>query len=237
MIRVLPIILAICVAIVGVLVALVGVRALAFYEKAIATPISISCRQILQEVPEETYHFRLTDWTCGKSIYPNYAANEMDESGEPRKRSSDETWESVWVCLFPKGKRLHDNYASVLLEIRDVHSMPELRDYLDSGVLEFQCWPNRQEIDSKTYARMANKYRRMNFDSCVLGEVGGRPPSPNFGKSCIRIGIGCVVASVIGMATMIFWKMFRFLTTKSHDPWYEENEKEPVSNRANLPVV
>ncbi len=224
MLRYLPIILGGCVAVVSVLIATIGILALADYEQLTAEPLEVSSENLLEMVPEDTYRFRVTDWNHGKRVYPAPVADE----GE---------WKSVYVCLFPKRlKKLRDNYAAVVVRIEGCSGTGQLKNILESGELEVYYDPLKQSFGEGLYSRMAQKYRSMRFEDCVLVHCGGPEPSDRFGKSCFYGGIAGLGIAVGGVVLFYLFKLLNMLFGRKKDPWLDE-ESETVHNRAGLPTV
>jgi hypothetical protein len=237
MVRFLPIILAACVAIVSGLIGAVGVRALAIYEKLSKPPVPISCKDLLNELPEEVYHFQLTDWSRGRKVFPVYATIDPNEKDVGSVSTQKREWEGVRVCFFPKGQRLRNSYSAVILLINNIHSEEELDAFLSTQPVNFYCLPDKQHIGASLHSKIARKYISMNFKSCVLGEIGGEPHSDGFGKTCIQVGIGGVSIAVIGLVCLYLFKGLCWLLKRKKDSWYDEEESDTVSNRAGLPSV
>ena len=224
MLRFLPIILGGCVAIVSALIAAIGILALADYERLSDEPFEISCKNMLTLIPNETFRFRLKDWNYGKSVYPVPVRD-------------DGQWESVYVCLFPKQiKRLHRNYAAVVVRMDGVRGAEELKEIFASGKLDVYYKPTDQEFDPNLYSRMAQKYRSMSFTHCVQVHCGGPPPSDQFGRLCFYGGVGGLVVSIGGVVLFYLCKLLISFLMRQKDPWLDE-EPESVTNRAGLPTA
>lgn len=225
MVRYLPILLGACIATVSGLIGAVGVRALAHHEKVSVAPTVMTFRQFINERPENTYHYELTNLRAGTSVYPN-----------PIK--PDGEWEKVYVCLFSADtRRLGNNYTSIIAEIDGVSGINELAAFLQSGNLDAYYWPERQQdLPNDIYNRMARKYSGMNFKECVHIEAGGPEPSPDFGNSCIYVGIGGVSLSVICVVLFYVFKLIRAVLFRTSDPWYDEEEVQ-ITNKAGLPTA
>jgi len=224
MIRHLPILLGICVAIVSGLIGVVGVHALAHYELVSAPPMVMTFDQFATSRPKDTYHYTLTNFCRGTDAYPS----SVDEAGQ---------WEKVRVCLFSdRGIRQNANYISTIVEIEGVKGPKELATLFEKGELNVYFWPNKQQLPTDVYNRMASKYRGMLFDKCLHCESGGPVPSPDFGNCCIYIGIAGFSLSVIGVIAFFCFKSIRASISRRQDPWYDE-EEEQFNNRAGLPSI
>ncbi len=222
MVRYLPILLGTCVAIVSGLIGAVGVRALAHHEKVSAQPVVMTFDEFVTSRPKDTYHFKLTDIRHGASVYPESTRD-------------DGKWEKVYVCLFSnQTTRLRKNYISVIIELDGVEGPEELATLLDKGELDVYYWPNKQGLPRDVYNRMALKYRGMHFNRCLHCESGGPKPSPDFGNSCIYVGIGGVGISVVSVIIFYLVKLIGVLLFRKRDPWYDE-EDDQFNNRAGLP--
>lgn len=224
MVRYLPFLLGTCLAIVSGLIGAVGVRALAHHEKVSVAPTVMTFNEFVEKRPEDTYRFELTNLRAGVSVYPN----PIRPNGE---------WEKVYVCLFSRNtRRLGKNYISVIAEIEGVSNVEELSKLLESGTLDVYHWPAKQSLPKDVYNRMAQKYRSMQFKKCLHVVSGGPPPSPDFGNSCIYVGIGGVGLSVISVVAFYSVRLIGCLLFRKRDPWYDE-EEEQISNKAGLPTT
>ena len=195
MVRYLPILFGACLAIISGLIAAVGVRALAQYERVAADPIEMTFDEFFEGRPDEVFRYRLTDIQHGASVYP-----------EPVRE--DGNWEDVYLCLFPKRmKRLSNSYSSIIVKMQGVRGSKELAAKLEDGSLEVFFWPEKQNLPDGIYNRMAKKYRGMQFQKCLHCEAGGPPPSPDYGNSCIYFGIIGVSVSVVGVLGFYLLRM------------------------------
>ncbi|QEG20895.1 hypothetical protein [Mariniblastus fucicola] len=223
MVRYLPILLGACVAIVSGLIGAVGVRALAHYEKVSAPAVEMTFDEFARKRLADTSHYKLTNIRHGASVYP-----------EPTRKDGE--WEKVYVCLFSnETTRLGKNYISIIAEIDGVSGTEELAKLLQAGELEIYYWPNKQGLPQGVYNRMAQKYRGMDFDRCLHCESGGPPPSPDFGNSCIYVGIGGVTLSIVCVIAFYLIKLIGSMIFRERDPWYDDEEDHQISNKAGLP--
>ena len=221
MVRVLPILLAVCTGVISALIGAVGLRALAEYEKLSVEPMEMTLEQFASDQPEDKFRFHLTDLQHGASVYPEPAVD-------------DGQWEQVYVCLFPKNlKRLGKNYASVIVKFEGVKGSEDLAKLLDDGELDVFYWPQKQSMPDGVRNRMATKYRGMLFEHRLHCETGGQPPSPDFGNSCIYAGTAGVSLSFIGIVGFYLLRMLFSRRGRSKD-WHEE-ETEQYANKAGLP--
>lgn len=222
MVRYLPILLGACLAIISGLIAAVGVSALAQYEIVAADPIEMTFDQFYEGRPDDVFRYRLTEIQHGASVYP-----------EPVR--DDGEWEDAYVCLFPKRmKRLGKSYSSIIVKVKGVKSAEELASKLEGGSLEVFYWPDKQDLPTGVYNRMAKKYRGMQFQKCLHCEAGGPPPSPDFGNSCIYFGIGGVSISVFFVLGFYVLKMLGLFGSKDSS---EDETRWEVKhdNKAGLP--
>ena len=216
MLRCLPVLLAACVAIISGLIGAVGLRALAEYETLSVEPHPMTLEQFASDRPEDKYRFHLTDLQHGASVYP-----------EPVR--DDGSWETVYVCLFPKRmKRLGVNYASVIVKFDGVKGSEQLGELLNDGELNVFYWPEKQTLPDDVYNRMAKKYRGMLFEQCIHCETGGEPPSQDFGNSCIYAGTAGVSLSFIGLVGFYLVRMIR--RRKISNPSRSEEEQHSGQN-------
>jgi len=210
MVRILPILLAACVAIISGLIGAVGLRALSEYERLSVEPLQMTLEEFSKDQPEDAFRFRLTELQHGASVYPHPAV----EDGQ---------WKEVFVCLFSKNmKRLGQNYTSVIVKFDGVKGAEELGKLLEDGELEVFYWPEKQKMPDSVYNRMAKKYRGMLFDQCLHCETGGAPPSPDFGNSCIYLGTAGVSLSFLGLLGFYLFRMIRSRRPGAKDSWQDE---------------
>jgi len=213
MTRILPILIGLCFAIISGLIAAAGVFALADYEKVAADPLEMTFAEFFDQRPEDVFRYQLTDVQHAAKIFPEPAL----EDGQ---------WENVYVCLFPQSmKRLGGSYTSIIVKVEGVKGSAELTEMLEDGSLEVYYWPEKQNLPADLYHRMAKGFLGMQFQDCLHCEAGAPTPSPDFGNSCIFMGIAGVSLSFLGVLGFYVFRWMRSMSSKnSFDDELEEME-------------
>jgi len=159
------------------------------------------------------FRYQLTDVQHAAKIFPEPAL----EDGQ---------WENVYVCLFPQSmKRLGGSYTSIIVKVEGVKGSAELTEMLEDGSLEVYYWPEKQNLPADLYHRMAKGFLGMQFQDCLHCEAGAPTPSPDFGNSCIFMGIAGVSLSFLGVLGFYVFRWMRSMSSKnSFDDELEEME-------------
>ncbi len=184
-------------------------------------PTEITCQELLDKIPANLDLVTLTDFQPGK----HFVSYDDDDDGQ---------WERVFVPLFPlQLTKLDQNYHAVIVRFDDVRNKDQLSEKVKSQSINAQYWSMSQQLDRRTYWRMARDYSSMNFRRNVI-LYSGSPPARNFGRAIvIGSGIGLLVSMLVGG-----WQAFALMIAgiKHQIELENESEEEKITNRAGLPT-
>ena len=202
MLRYLPLLAGVCLAVISGLVTIVGVCALADYEQVAADPLDMTYESFVNDRPDDVFRYRLTDIQHGATVYPE----PILEDGQ---------WEEVYVCLFPiETKKLSRDYSSIIVKFTGIKGSADLTERLKDDSLELYYWPEKQSLPKAVYDRMALNYRGMQFDRCLHCEAGAPTPSPDLGNGLVSLGIAGMSTAVFG--TLGFYVLYFLRNRRKH---------------------
>lgn len=217
--RKLAILLGACVAVVCAFVNFLARKSAEELTDVVSKPVVISCQQLLDQWPDDTYHIQLVEFQRGKEV----VARDFD---------GDSSWDLVYVPLFPNAlRKVGNNYSSVIVHFDDVPNDAALNKRLEQGQLESQLWFSEQELPTDIHSEMARKHVLMDFSKCVVLQGGFRPPSPILGKSLIFGScIGLIAASIF-----MIWNLIAMMIPQRKPMDLHIEQPQRTSNRAGLP--
>ncbi len=215
------ILLCLCIAVACVCGGYFGYNQLTKSEDQPDAPTEITCQQLLDKIPANLDLVALTDFQPGK----HFVAYDDDDDGQ---------WEQVFIPLFPSQlTKLDQNYHAVIVRFDDVRNKDQLSEKVKSPSINAQYWSMSQQLDRRTYSRMARDYSSMNFRRNVI-LYSGSSPTRNFGREIvIGSGIGLLVSMMVGG-----WQAFALMIAgiKHQIELESESEEEKITNLAGLPT-
>ena len=189
-------------------------------EVLVGDSIEHTCESLLEEWPSETTGIQLSEFASGKFI----ADFDFDD---------DQQWDEVCVPLFPpKKSKVTWGYCAVLVHFKGITNQEQLDALIDSGKLDTNFWPRRQELSTATHSKLAQSYKNLDLSKSIVLHHGYDAENPLLGEATLQLSkIGGAVSLGIAFLTLL---TFLFKSRGPKD--LSDLEQAPVTNRAGLPV-
>lgn len=188
--------------------------------KADAVAKPATCDEVLKTPLMQTTRVMLTGFAPGKHL----ASRDYD---------GDSQWESLCVPLFPrKHQKIGHGYCAVLVCFKNVPTREALDTLLESGELDVNFWPERQNLERAIHSQLAQKYKNMDLAKSPVLYYGFDVNNPVLGETSLlaSAGIGSVALAIAFLA------MISGLFLRKKPEVFDVNEEErPTTNRAGLP--
>jgi hypothetical protein len=227
MVRFIPIILCILLALVSGIVLALGFQALEQNARLLDHPAEFTCKALLEEPPSQTQQIEFSKFR----VSPRAATLDFDGDGK---------WDEVYVCAFPTTKRVpKKNYYAAIINVGNVTNQQELDAVFEknSEPKEMFFWHNKQALSDHAHGELAMKYKSMNFSRCVTLHANYPPPTDDMGEMFILLGKGGLALSAILFVLYLLFKILVRIIPKRKYEFDDDPEPEETRNRAGLPSM
>ena len=220
MIRKAFILFSLCCAVLCAFVGYLSYQVMLESDKAVGVAVPSTCQAILKSPPATTSHVKLTKFATGKHVAY------LDNNG-------DKQWESLCVPFFPpKPQKVGHAYCAVLVCFKNVPTRAALNALIETGELDVNYWPERQNLERAIHSQLAQKYTNMDITKSPIVYYGFDAGNPLLGEASLYASIGAgSIALFLAFLTLIFGLFLR----KKPAATDLNSLDEPTTNRAGLP--